>query len=95
MIAWTLDLFFGRDITQIVTLRDIEEISDRLARIRTHRKQAAPMTNKLRARHFGAKRDNEIMKRFAFVGAFVIGLLLVTGCSRKPAQTGPPRRKYW
>jgi RND family efflux transporter MFP subunit len=30
------------------------------------------------------------MRRFAFVGAFVIGLLVVTGCSRKPAQTGPP-----
>jgi membrane fusion protein (multidrug efflux system) len=31
-----------------------------------------------------------MMRRFAFVGAFVIGLLVVTGCSRKPAQTGPP-----
>lgn len=41
VIAWTLDLFFGRDITQIITLRDVEEISDRLARIRAHRKQAA------------------------------------------------------
>ena len=30
------------------------------------------------------------MRRFAFVGAFVIGLLVVTGCSRKPAQTSPP-----
>jgi membrane fusion protein (multidrug efflux system) len=30
------------------------------------------------------------MRRFAFVGAFVIGLLVVTGCSRKAAQTGPP-----
>jgi RND family efflux transporter MFP subunit len=30
------------------------------------------------------------MRRFAFVGAFVIGLLVVIGCSRKPAQTGPP-----
>ena len=29
------------------------------------------------------------MKRFAFVGALVIGLLLVTGCSRKPPQAGP------
>jgi NADH dehydrogenase FAD-containing subunit len=43
VIAWTLDLFFGRDITQIITLRDVEEISDRLARIRAHRKQAASM----------------------------------------------------
>jgi membrane fusion protein (multidrug efflux system) len=30
------------------------------------------------------------MRRFAFVGAFVIGLLGVTGCSRKATQTGPP-----
>ena len=46
VIAWTLDLFFGRDITQIITVRDVEEISDRLARMRTHRKQAAPITTK-------------------------------------------------
>jgi NADH:quinone reductase (non-electrogenic) len=43
VIAWTLDLFFGRDITQIITLRDVQELSDRLARIREQRKQAAPM----------------------------------------------------
>jgi RND family efflux transporter MFP subunit len=30
------------------------------------------------------------MRRFAFVGAFVIGLLVVIGCSRKQTQTGPP-----
>jgi NADH:quinone reductase (non-electrogenic) len=42
VIAWTLDLFFGRDITQIITLRDVQELSDRLARIRANRKQAAP-----------------------------------------------------
>jgi NADH dehydrogenase len=41
VIAWTLDLFFGRDITQIITMRDVEEISDQLARVRAHRKQAA------------------------------------------------------
>jgi hypothetical protein len=44
LIAWTLDLFFGRDITQIVTLRDVWEISDRLRRVRAHRKQSAPAT---------------------------------------------------
>jgi len=38
VIAWTLDLLFGRDITQIITLRDVEEISDRLARIRNRTK---------------------------------------------------------
>jgi RND family efflux transporter MFP subunit len=31
-----------------------------------------------------------MMRRFTFVGAFVIGLLVVTGCSRKATQTGPP-----
>jgi NADH dehydrogenase len=46
VIAWTLDLFFGRDITQIVTLRDVWEISDRLVRLRARRKQAAPITAK-------------------------------------------------
>ncbi len=40
VIAWTLDLFFGRDITQIITLRDVEELSNRLARIRARTKQA-------------------------------------------------------
>jgi NADH dehydrogenase len=39
VIAWTLDLFFGRDITQIITVRDVEEISNRLARIRARATQ--------------------------------------------------------
>jgi NADH dehydrogenase len=46
LIAWTLDLFFGRDITQIITVREVEELSNRLARIRARRMQAAPMTTK-------------------------------------------------
>jgi len=41
VIAWTLDLFFGRDITQIITLRDVHEISDRLTRVRDRTKQSA------------------------------------------------------
>jgi hypothetical protein len=41
VIAWTLDLFFGRDITQIITLRDVQELSDRLARIRERTKPSA------------------------------------------------------
>ena len=56
VIAWTLDLFSGRDITQIITLRDVEEISDQLARIRAHRKQAAP--NKVLPLEFCANRDS-------------------------------------
>ena len=34
MVAWTLDLFFGREIEQMITFRDIEALSERLARIR-------------------------------------------------------------
>src|SRR6201987_5539756 len=30
-MSWTLDLFFGRNIEQIITLRDVEALSDRLA----------------------------------------------------------------
>src|SRR5437667_2256634 len=41
VIAWTLDLFFGRDITQIITLRDVQDLSDRLARVRNRTKQSA------------------------------------------------------
>ena len=37
MIAWTLDLIFGRDIEQLITLRDVEELSERWARIRARR----------------------------------------------------------
>ena len=34
MVGWTLDLFFGREIEQLITLRDVELLSDRLARLR-------------------------------------------------------------
>jgi hypothetical protein len=37
VIAWTLDLLFGRDIEQMITLRDVEEISERWTRIRDRR----------------------------------------------------------
>jgi NADH dehydrogenase len=37
MTAWTLDLLFGRDIEQMITLRDVEELSERWARIRDRR----------------------------------------------------------
>ena len=42
MMAWTLDLLFGCDIEQMITLRDIQELSERWARIRTERKPATP-----------------------------------------------------
>ena len=35
MVGWTLDLFFGREIEQMITMRDVEMLSDRLARLRT------------------------------------------------------------
>jgi NADH:ubiquinone reductase (H+-translocating) len=38
MVAWSLDLLFGRDIEQMITLRDVEELTERWTRIRTDRK---------------------------------------------------------
>jgi NADH dehydrogenase len=38
MASWTLDLFFGQEIEQMVTIRDIEALSSQLARIRTRAK---------------------------------------------------------
>jgi len=38
MFSWTLDLFFGREIEQMLTMRDAEEITHRLARIRARTK---------------------------------------------------------
>jgi NADH dehydrogenase len=38
--AWTLDLFFGREIEQMITVRDVEMLTDRLARIRNERHEA-------------------------------------------------------
>ncbi len=34
MMDWTLDLFFGREIEQMITLRDVDWLSKRLARFR-------------------------------------------------------------
>ena len=42
MTSWTLDLFFGREIEQFITLRDAEEVSSRWARIRARAKQTIP-----------------------------------------------------
>ncbi len=38
MMDWTLDLLFGREIEQMITLRDVQALSDRLARIRAQTK---------------------------------------------------------
>jgi NADH:ubiquinone reductase (H+-translocating) len=34
LMDWTLDLLFGREIEQLVTLRDVQALSDQIARIR-------------------------------------------------------------
>jgi NADH dehydrogenase len=39
MASWALDIFFGQEIEQLITVRDIEAISGRLARIRARTKQ--------------------------------------------------------
>ena len=41
MVSWTLDLFFGQEIEQMITVRDIEELSGQLARTRARTKQAS------------------------------------------------------
>ena len=33
MMTWTFDLLFGRDIEQMITLRDLEELTERWNRI--------------------------------------------------------------
>jgi NADH:ubiquinone reductase (H+-translocating) len=40
MSSWTLDIFFGQEIEQMITVRDIEALSGQLARIRARTKQA-------------------------------------------------------
>jgi NADH dehydrogenase len=39
LMDWTLDLLFGREIEQLVTLRDIRALSDLLARVQTQTKR--------------------------------------------------------
>jgi NADH:quinone reductase (non-electrogenic) len=38
MVDWTLDLLFGKEIEQMITLRDIQTLSERFARIRAQTK---------------------------------------------------------
>jgi NADH:ubiquinone reductase (H+-translocating) len=42
MVAWTLDVFFSRDIEQMITLRDVEAVSDLAGRIRARAKDSVP-----------------------------------------------------
>jgi NADH dehydrogenase len=38
LLGWTIDLLFGRDIEQMITLRDVDELTERWTRIRAQRK---------------------------------------------------------
>jgi NADH dehydrogenase len=40
MASWTFDIFFGQDIAQMITIRDIDTLSGQLARIRARAKLA-------------------------------------------------------
>ena len=44
MVGWTLDLFFSREIEQMITLRDVEALSDLAARIRSRASQTPSIT---------------------------------------------------
>jgi hypothetical protein len=41
MASWALDLFFGQEIEQMVSLRDIEALSGHLTRVRARSKDAS------------------------------------------------------
>jgi len=43
-LSWTLDFFFGREIEEIITVRDVEALSDRLACIRARAKRTQQMS---------------------------------------------------
>jgi NADH dehydrogenase len=45
MASWTLDIFFGQEIEQMITIRDIESLSGQLARIRTRRTRGSEEQN--------------------------------------------------
>ena len=45
MASWTLDIFFGQDIEQMITVRDIDTLSGQLARIRARIKLQASLTS--------------------------------------------------
>ena len=44
MLGWTLDLLFARDIEQMITLRDVEALSDLAGRIRARRAELTSVT---------------------------------------------------
>jgi hypothetical protein len=46
MTSWTLDIFFGQEIEQMVTVRDIEALSGQLARIRARTQSGSEEQNR-------------------------------------------------
>jgi NADH dehydrogenase len=44
MVGWTLDLLFGREIEQMITLRDVEALSDMAGRVRARATQQTSVT---------------------------------------------------
>jgi hypothetical protein len=48
-VSWTADLFFGREIEQMITLRDVEELSSQWARIRARAKQSTAVSSSVLA----------------------------------------------
>ena len=56
IMAWTLDLLFGRDIEQMITLRDVEELSERWTRIHAEQKAVSPIgSREINARSFASQ----------------------------------------
>jgi NADH:ubiquinone reductase (H+-translocating) len=49
MVSWTADLFFGREIEQMITLRDVEELSSQWARIRARARQSTAVSSSVLA----------------------------------------------
>jgi NADH dehydrogenase len=54
MVGWTLDLLFARDIEQMITLRDVEALSELAGRIRA---RATQQTSTGASTHESAIRD--------------------------------------
>jgi NADH:ubiquinone reductase (H+-translocating) len=44
MMGWTLDLLFGKEIEQMITLRDVDALSELVARVRARAKQRTSIT---------------------------------------------------
>ena len=50
MASWAFDIFFGQEIEQMITVRDIDTLSGQLARIRTRPKQATAVSSSVLAK---------------------------------------------